>query len=151
MSLSTLIAQVKSINSTRQDVGAAFDALNPGWQSWTPTYGGGGSLTFTSVTTRHALYRVVGNICFFTIYASGTTGGSEGISLTFTYPVPKYSGSSDATLVAATAVHDGSQFYGGYSLLSSSDILVRWYDTRNWGLGSGRRIYVAGHYPTSLT
>ena len=45
------------------------------WQTWTPTYGGGGSMTFTSVTTTRARYLPIGGLVFGMIRFSGTTGG----------------------------------------------------------------------------
>jgi len=48
----------------------------PYWFNYTPTYSASGSMTFTSVTTDHAIYRVSGGEVVFKHRAYGTLGGT---------------------------------------------------------------------------
>lgn len=59
----------------------------PQYFNWTPTYGGTGSLTFTSVTTNVARFALVGRSVHVRIQASGTTGGSQSPALLASAPV----------------------------------------------------------------
>ena len=142
MSLSTLIAQVKSINSTRQDVGAAFDEvqsaldeLNTNWLDWTPTYGAGGSMTFTSVSTTRAVYKVLDNIVFGMIRFSGTTGGTASNSITASAPI---AGSLSSSINSPCYIRDGSTRDIGIIACGNPNLTFYLKDLSSWGIGSNR-------------
>ena len=44
------------------------------WKDWTPTYGAGTGMTFTSVSTISARYLKIGKVCLFKLSATGTIG-----------------------------------------------------------------------------
>lgn len=60
---------------------------HPIWFSWTPSYNGTGSMTFTSVSTHLARYRIVNKNCEVMVIARGTTGGSASNNLTVSKPI----------------------------------------------------------------
>lgn len=124
-----------------------YDALKDGtgfsvaWQSWTPEFGGSGSLTFTSGSPT-ARYFVFGKLCFINLYAAGTTGGSTSTIITFTLPVAAVSGQH--TLSAGTA--DVSTAAGVAWISEPTVCSVKKGDGSNWGLGASRVIRVSGFY-----
>ena len=57
------------------------------WLSWTPAYAASGSLTYTSVTTTFAKYKLVGDsMLFWELRATGTLGGVASTTITNTVP-----------------------------------------------------------------
>ena len=55
--------------------------------SWQPTYSGSGSMTYTSVTTTEAFYRVLPNGLYrIQLFTQGTTGGTGATALQATLP-----------------------------------------------------------------
>lgn len=130
------------------DNGTDMILLNPsitGINSWTPTFGAGGSMTFTSVVASTAKYWRQGKKVFFVLYALGTTGGSASTDLSFTLPV-----------VAANA------FFGGGCLVfntgtrqsgtwnsasaSTSTAQVSLYNAGNLSLGANTGFIINGWY-----
>lgn len=111
--------------------------------SWTPTYGASGSMTFTSVTTNFALYVIIGSICYYMIYASGTTGGVTSTDITFTTPRTIVSGGYTGAYVRTGAT-------GGIAGMvypsSSTVITVRKYDSSNWSLDASAAFGVTGFF-----
>lgn len=115
-----------------------------GWSTWTPTFGALGSMTFTSVTTHYAKYRRTGDTVFYSVAATGTTGGSADTRITFTLPIVA---SNTANLMASCWVTDGGVHIGGFLEPDTTSVMtVRRYDGANWGLGGTRRINVSGFY-----
>lgn len=109
---------------------------NSGWTTWAPTYGGTGSLTFTSVTTNYALwtYDYSKSSLSVKIQATGTTGGVTNNELTATLPITVtavgYTGNGFTTDVSALS----SYSYVG----STTQLYVRRWDNAAYGLGAGR-------------
>lgn len=106
------------------------------FSTWVPTYGAGGSMTFTSVSTTFARYIRVGKIIILNIYALGTTGGSASGTLTATLPVTAAAafigGGGWCTDAGASSL--GAQVYCG----TTSVLTVARYDGANFTLGAGR-------------
>lgn len=117
-----------------------------GWITWSPSYGAGGSMTFSSVTTNYARYRRENKTLWFEVYATGTTGGTASNHLTFTLPV------APARIPNSfyVQVYDGSlagDVAAGHGHASgSTTVLVFNYNNSNWGLGAGRDFYCRGAY-----
>lgn len=114
------------------------------WTSWTPTYGGGASLTFGTVTTHYAKYFQVGKRVFFQIAATGTTGGVTDPNISFTLPVT--AANADALNFSAWVVDTGNPIGATARGPSTTKVYVAKYDYSNWGLGASRRINVSGCY-----
>jgi hypothetical protein len=89
------------------------------WLTWQPAFSASGSMTYTTVTTDLAQYKIRGTEQLFEIKAHGTTGGVA------------------STLLAATYAFG---FFGstGYNFSK--------YDNSNFGLGANRYIAGTGQY-----
>jgi len=116
----------------------------PQWFSYTPTYGGSVSMTYTSVTTTHAKFSIQGNVCTISAYFQGTTGGTASNALTFTAPVA----SINNIAYVGGIVGDGGTTLAGSVLFNSSTTVItcRKYDVSNFGLGGSRYAIVSGSY-----
>lgn len=88
------------------------------WSSWTPTYGAGGSGTFTSVTTHNAKYIQCGKCVILSIEATGTVGGTPNHFITFSLPV-----SYAATASKGTAVLNNSGWSEGGIGVNTGDFV----------------------------
>lgn len=105
--------------------------------TWAPQWSASGSMTYTTVTTDLAEYKIVGSELRFEIDAFGTIGGTVNTSTVATLPFtarnasynPAFSGWVNTT---------GSAAVGGYSLYINGSVYFRRYDFGNWSSGSGR-------------
>lgn len=124
--------------------------VNPSfvWQTWTPTLGASGAMTYGTTTTNHARYMKMGKLCFIQIDFTGTTGGTASNSLTFTLPFAPPTLTSDQG-AGGGAVRD-SAFVGGWVALQSASTtaLVYKIDFSNYGLGADRAVDLSFFYET---
>jgi hypothetical protein len=114
----------------------AITAINAAWTSWTPNYGGFGSMTFTSVTTTTARYKLVGKTLSMTVLATGTAGGVADDALTVSLP-SGLSTKSDA--YTPCVISNAGVATIGTVRLSATDSFVSIYLAdlvTNWTLGS---------------
>ena len=115
-----------------------------GWLNWTPDYTQTGGMTFTSVTTTEAQYKIFDRYVKINFRFSGTTGGSADTQIEFTAPL----------IPTTTTVNlAGSGFDGG-----SIGILFRIESGRqlgagkftgspaNWSLGASKFVNGTGDY-----
>lgn len=107
------------------------------WTTWSPTYSGTGSLTFTTVTTNVAQYIQVGKLVICHLNATGTTGGVTNTTIQATLPVTAVDSNNRAGAAFITDSTDavGQLFTSGTTLMG-----FRKYDSSNWGLGASRGI-----------
>ncbi len=112
------------------------------YTTWTPTLGAAGSMTWTPTTVNQADYWTSGNIVYFIVDATGTTGGTASNALTFTLPITP----SGAIQVYGMALWDGFNGIGVWSTNSGTTVNVFKGDNTNYSLGAGRYIKVAGFY-----
>ena len=56
------------------------------WLGWQPAYSASGSMTWTSVSTTKALYKIINDKMLYCLTAVGTTGGTANVALYFTLP-----------------------------------------------------------------
>ena len=124
--------------------------INPStaYNTWTPTLGASGSMTYGSTTVSYARYTQVGDKVDFEIKVTGTTGGSADDSLTFTLPVtPANDDKNFSALVddGVSATDVGFAFWDA----GGSAVNVRKVSSANWGTGSGRAFIVSGTYEAS--
>lgn len=110
--------------------------------NWTPTYSASGSMTYTSVTTHFAYFRIIGNTCEIHLRASGTTGGTVSKSLFTTLPVNNID--DFGTLAGYT--RDTAAMAGMVLYNDSNRIIMGKYDDSNYGLGTERQIVASGSY-----
>jgi len=121
------------------------------WLTWQPAYSASGSMTYTSVSTTFASYRIAGRMCFTNFRFSGTTGGTADSSIYFTLAIscglslgdPQCStllhGQDDANEAIVCDIQNGASYQGR---------LVN-FGFANWSLGTGRGATWAGRidYP----
>lgn len=105
--------------------------------SWSPSYGAGGSMTFTSVTTNLARYHEVGKMVSCYVAFRGTTGGTASNYLTFTLPFTSYT-STDGQWCAGVVINSGSANGVGLLYIPSGSSTAQLYrnDQVNYTLGA---------------
>lgn len=117
---------------------------NPGWQSWTPTYSALSPMTFTTVTTNYAKYFLLGKILFFSIRATGTTGGTASTDLEFTLPFPMF---NSLAMGGGVTVNDANTISGfSFGNADKIKVSIRKYDSSNFGLGANRLFIMNSFY-----
>ena len=106
--------------------------------NYTPTYGASGSMTFTSVTTTTAQFKIDGTMATIYVYAAGTTGGTASYGLRFSLPVTSSNRYSlFGTGLGNTTTNSTQQLaVGNYNYNSTTSGEVCRYDVGNWALGS---------------
>lgn len=118
------------------------------WQTWSPTYTAGGSMTWTSIVTEHARYKVNNDICTIEIYVHGVTGGTASTNLIFTLPINP----------ANTGTHFSGQAYDGYAGayrqcsgidVGSNQVYVNQDENVNWALNTFTGFGINGVYEIS--
>lgn len=115
------------------------------WLSWLPTYSGSATMTFTTVTTAVANYKVVGELVFISLRASGTTGGVAAQSIQVTAPfLPALAGATAP--ITGVAVTDTALSAGILIFANDTPLQFRKYDNSNFGIGAGRAVYASDSY-----
>lgn len=113
------------------------------WTTWTPTYGAGTGMTFTSVSTISARYSKIGKVCLFQLSATGTIGGTPTWYVTAKLPF------NATTFEVFTAmVGSASNPNLGYCRTVSAGgntIAVGYYDKSTLSTGDFS-IYISGFY-----
>lgn len=105
----------------------------PDWFSYTPTYSAGGSMTFSSVTTDLARFKIIGNSVLLNLRFHGTTGGSASTYIQATIPVTLAQAADGGCFIIDAANNAGfCQIYG------TNSIGFFKYDSGNWGIGADR-------------
>lgn len=146
---------LRSANFTGDDIADLIEGIGVSGHplttaTWSPSYSASGSMTYTSVTTSLAAYVRIGKIVLFSLFATGTTGGSASTSLIATLPV-----TADATFTSANApfactVADGASAIGGVAYIgSSTQVYATRYDAANFGTGASRVMRVSGWYKST--
>jgi len=107
------------------------------WLSWLPTYTGSASLTFGTVTTTEATYKLDSSNMHLRIRAFGTTGGtaSNNILATTPFAIANTNPVGFGGWVTDTSNIAGLCFVNGASQLGFAK-----YDSSNFGLGASRSI-----------
>lgn len=134
------------INDLQNEIVAVETQLgtNAGtWQDWTPTFGAGTGMTFTSVSTISARYSKIGKVCLFKLSATGTIGGTPTWYVTATLPFNVTKFEVFTAMVGAA----GNPTTGHCRTTSSSGniIIVGYYDKRVLIAGDFS-IYISGSY-----
>lgn len=117
-----------------------------GWSDWTPTYGGTGSMTYTSVTTQKAKYKVDNGRVYFVLRAFGTTGGTADVTITASLPYGSGPSQPHAIGCAIRDAASGDTFQDGVAFVNSTDINFQLPGATNWSLGANRYITASGVY-----
>ena len=119
----------------------------PHWFTYAPTYSAAGSMTFTSVTTSYARFAINGNTLQYTLYATGTTGGSADNAIIASLPLTvKANGSYQYSANSFTKDAGDRLGFVLADVTNYDKIRVLKLDSANWGLGASRSIGVLGFY-----
>lgn len=116
----------------------------PQWFNYTTTFSASGSMTFTSVTQTYAKFRVAGNTVSVLVLGTGTTGGTASNILRASAPI-----TSDGINHPMAAAYRDSTTGGaavGTGAMSGGYLSVWRADLANFGLGTGRILYICGFY-----
>lgn len=126
----------------------AFILLNPNtrMRTWTPTLSCGGSMTISSTTTPFVEYKITDDLCFFSIYFTGTLGGTASNTVRFTLPVTAASFGSQPGTVYCNIYNNPTYFTGFTTLESATRMQVYKSDISNYGLASGNEWKLSGFY-----
>lgn len=115
------------------------------WKSYTPTYGGNGSMTYGTVTTNYAKYTVIGRLVIVTIYATGTVGGTPNNRLTATLPLTAVT-TVDSGIGGGWTSDGGAGFTGMVLLHSATAVGVQRYDATAYTAGANRVMSITFAY-----
>jgi len=113
--------------------------------TWSPTYTGSGSLTYASVTTNYARYFKLDDVIWYSLGATGTTGGVVSTRIIFTTPETISTDTKDRGM-GAGYVYDAAYRTAHCEIESSTTLGIRKYNNTNYGLGASRTIQVSGFY-----
>ena len=114
------------------------------WLTWQPVYSASASMTWTSVSTNRANYKIIRDTLFFAVDANGTTGGTADKELDLTIPMAMQ---SNVGVAAGGSVRDGVGAYiNGVLIPATSSLGFRRYDGVSWGLGTTRSVSLSSFY-----
>lgn len=107
------------------------------WSTWSPTYTGSGTLTYTTVTTTYAKYVQIGKIVIMCLRATGTVGGT-GIEIRFTLPV---TAAATNEIFQAGTLDSGLYLIPGMGYIQSTTVgAVYQASVANWTAAAGKII-----------
>lgn len=114
------------------------------WIDWSPQYSAQWAMTWTSVTTTLAKYRINGNTLFLQIFADGTTWWVAGNALISTVPMNPSTGAVYGWWACADG---GWQLWATVFISAANSVQVFKYDQTNYTLWAARRIRLSLFYP----
>jgi hypothetical protein len=119
--------------------------------NWTPTYSGSGSLTTSSESTRFAWYSRFGQIVYFSVSATMTTGGTASTYIQVTPPITPLAGYSTTNLGVGSARSrnstSGLHKTAACVIEDSNGIKVTAdSDSTDWSTGITASFYAQGWY-----
>lgn len=114
------------------------------WMTWAPTYSASGSLTYTSVTSNVAKYKIASKRLLPSLKATGTLGGSASTALYATLPMDGILASDNPIIGACqtAAVGGWSQLISG----TPNTVSFNKYDASNYATSGSCVIKVNGSY-----
>lgn len=115
------------------------------WITWQPTYSASGSMTWTSITTDYARYKVVMNDLRIKISAGGTTGGTANTDLIYTIPFSSVNMVNQPHNISASVYESGWKGAVAKIAINSNTINTQRYDGANFGLGTLRYAQANGN------
>lgn len=114
--------------------------------NYTLSTSGDGVVTYTSVTTDRAVYKLGGGgMCWVSISCVGTTGGTSSASLGVGLPITAVGDNQPFTC----CVQDASGWLPAAAVIPGTNlgaVTVTKGNGANFGLGAGRRITMSGWY-----
>jgi hypothetical protein len=118
------------------------------WLAWQPTYAGSASMTFSSVTTTQAIYKIEGEKIIVSVDVTGTTGGTASYGIRMTAPISANS-TKITTAYGPCYIVDGTKPGGFLRYIPSSydGLEATRLDEASFGLGTGRIVRGTLIYP----
>lgn len=118
------------------------------WLSWTPAYAASGSMTYTSVSTDFAKYKVSNQRVLIEHRSIGTTGGTGSNEIYATLPFESANSANTPPIGGALIAPAGALVFGGAYIKNATpdQIVYMRYDYGNWGLGANSIAETAGFY-----
>ena len=117
------------------------------WTEWQPVITCSGAMTWTE-EYKICRYFKVNKTVFFSVRAQGTTGGVA--STDIIVPLPLQSKAQQVSLYSGSAICTDVTARAGFWFIVAStgniELVVRRYDSANWGLGASRSIMISGFY-----
>jgi hypothetical protein len=114
------------------------------WLTWTPDYTQTGGMTFTSVTTTEANYKVLNRYVELNFRFDGTTGAAADAQIEFTVPfIP-----STVTVNFAGSGFDGGSIGILFRIESGRQLGAQKFtgSVANWSIGSAKYVNGTGNY-----
>lgn len=113
------------------------------WMDWAPAYSASGSLTYTSVTTTSAKYKINGDRVMYYLTSTGTLGGSASNALMATVPLD----SSITSTIAGNGNTANVATKGVYFSTGTPDkFAVEKYDGSNYATSGSCAVNIFGQY-----
>jgi hypothetical protein len=114
--------------------------------SWLPTITTT-PMTYTSLTYTSIEYQVVGRQCKISLRTDGTTGGTASNGFFYTMPFAGHN-SQEIGQLSSPRVNDGGGSVSGFvgDTGTPNQLVIRRYDSGNFGLGANRTIMLTGSY-----
>lgn len=118
--------------------------------TWQPVYSASGSMTYTSVTTSVAEYRVSGRDCSFELQAIGTIGGTVNATVLATLPFEGRNAATQPAQACWVVADTVAEVSFAYINASTPDQLgCRRTNSSNWVAGASKYINCNGKYITA--
>jgi hypothetical protein len=112
----------------------------PDWFSWTPAFSCSGSMTISSISTHHALFKIEGSMLFISCSITCTLGGTANNTIYAISPVIIDSSMSGYTAIACRYLNGCSSTAGTGYVKIDYGIYIRRTDSSSWITGSGNEI-----------
>ena len=111
--------------------------------NFSPQYSASGSMTYTSVSTFYAQYKINKNGLIEGVGVSGvgTTGGTASDTCICTVPFTINTSAGGLNIRGGAAVEDAGTIGGFFYTFSTTQLGFRRYDGANWGLGTSRKVF----------
>ncbi len=114
---------------------------HPDWFGWTPTYSAAANMTYTSVTTNAARFRLIGKQFIFFIDCIGETGGTESNAIIMTLPtniLPVWFASCGGWIIRSGPIEAGVMYVRNTGVAEARP------SGGNWVIGLGKRVSIFG-------
>ena len=119
------------------------------WYTWTPIYTGGGTLTYGTVTTYKARYKIIEDTCYWGIESTGTVATSNSTWILITAPISRLYTTAYETAGTGRGVNNAVVFLASVAWYNTSQTIIGFERSTalgNWTDGAGREIRGAGFY-----
>lgn len=134
------------LNRLKAIVDSIINAVK--WGRFIPVVNGDGSMTFTTQKSVIGVYLKLFKICFISVKADGTTGGTASNQFTCSLPIPASVNSTTIFVFSGLTYDTNLVSAVGYLApdLSKEMVYIQKYDRSLYGLGVNRHFRISGFY-----